>query len=120
MSTYQAVARAFADYPYPFNIGIAGLQLAAGIAQVKKIVSTKPKGNSASSGGGVSASASPTRTNSSPRPPSSNSSAMGKESSNMRQSVVIVNKLDDSGLNSYVEKGGIERRKRETQFVSDI
>lgn len=43
-STYAGAARALADYPYPLSVAIAASVVAAGIANVATIASTKPGG----------------------------------------------------------------------------
>jgi len=46
IDAYQAIARAFKDYPWPFNIAVAAIQGALAFAQVAKIsaVNFEPKG----------------------------------------------------------------------------
>jgi len=46
IDAYQAAARAFKDYPFPFNVGISAIQFALAYGQVKKIeaVNFKPSG----------------------------------------------------------------------------
>lgn len=53
ISTYESFTRTLAAYPYPFNIVLAGLSLAAGLAQVSAIESTSFQGG----GGGTTPSA---------------------------------------------------------------
>jgi hypothetical protein len=53
VSTYQGVARALAEYPWPYSVGIAALVAAQGLAQVRKIQGT----NVGSGGGGGGGSA---------------------------------------------------------------
>ena len=48
VDTFRGVTRTMAEYPYPLNIGMAGLSFAAGLAQVNAIRST-----SFGSGGGA-------------------------------------------------------------------
>jgi hypothetical protein len=48
INTYQSFTRTLAEYPYPLNIALAGLSLAAGLAQVQAI-----KSQSFSGGGGA-------------------------------------------------------------------
>jgi hypothetical protein len=63
INTYQGATLALATYPPPFGAIAAGVTIAAGFANVKKILSTKvpkpPGGGGGSSGGGSSASAPP-------------------------------------------------------------
>ena len=59
ISTYQGATKALAAYPPPFGAIAAGTVIAAGLLNVKKIISTKlpsipkPGGGSSSSGGGA-------------------------------------------------------------------
>jgi hypothetical protein len=53
VSTYQGVARALAEYPWPYSVGIAALVAAQGLATVRKIQGT----NVGSGGGGGGGSA---------------------------------------------------------------
>jgi len=46
LNAYGAASRAYKDYPWPFNLGVAALQMALGMAQVANISKVKynPKG----------------------------------------------------------------------------
>ena len=55
ISTYEAVTRAYKDYPFPFNIGVAAIQGALGFAQVAKIRSTNFQPAGKATGGRVNA-----------------------------------------------------------------
>lgn len=57
ISTYTGIARALADYPWPYNIAVGALVGAAGLAQIQRIRSTNINGGgggAASVGGGAS------------------------------------------------------------------
>jgi hypothetical protein len=56
INTYEAVTKALASYPPPFNYVAAGAALAAGLAQVQKIRSTNKGGGGGGGGGSVSSS----------------------------------------------------------------
>ena len=56
MNTWAGASKTMAEYPYPYNIGLAALSLASGFAQVQSIQSTSFGGGSAGGsigGGGV-------------------------------------------------------------------
>lgn len=50
---YQAITRAYKDYPYPFNLVVSGIQGALAFAQVAKIASTKFKPAGKALGGNI-------------------------------------------------------------------
>lgn len=52
INAVEAVSRAYKDYPWPFNLAVAGIQAALGYAQVKKIeqVQFKPPAGKATGG----------------------------------------------------------------------
>ncbi len=54
INTSQGVSRTLAAYPYPWNIPMAGLHLAAGIAQVNSIRSSSFSGGGGGASAGVS------------------------------------------------------------------
>jgi len=55
MNTWAGASKTMAEYPYPYNIGLAALSLASGFAQVQSIQSTSfgGGGGGSISGGGV-------------------------------------------------------------------
>lgn len=64
INTYKAAARAIAEFTYPYNLVVAGLNIAAGFVQVRNIIKEAqkvgagvPAGFEGASGGGVSVSA---------------------------------------------------------------
>lgn len=52
VNAWQGAARTMGEYPYPFNIALAGLSLASGLAQVQSIKGTSFGGGGG--GGGIS------------------------------------------------------------------
>jgi hypothetical protein len=56
INTYQGVTKALASYPPPIAQAMAGLQLAAGLAQVANIRKTSKSSGGAASGGGAASS----------------------------------------------------------------
>ncbi len=58
LSAGEGIARTMGAYPFPYNIGMAGLHAAAAVAQIAKISSTSKSSTSLSGGAAVSGGAS--------------------------------------------------------------
>jgi len=121
INTYKSVTAALAQpLPPPFPQIDAGLRLAAGVAQIAKIASTKfngGKGSGSLSGGGSSGSqgfSSSTRDSRLSNTVNSSISQTGQGSV-----FVVRNTFDERGISTVVDRGAIARRQVETSMTSD-
>ena len=113
INTYEGVTKTMAAYPYPLNIGLAGLSLAAGLAQVSAI-----KSQSFGGGGGAPSLAASGGTPSNPVIQSDDTGPIGAPVEDIRRLQVDIT-VDGTGqldraqaeeiarsLRDYIDDGG--------------
>ena len=119
-NTFQAVTATYAAYPFPFNIGLAGLVGAAGLAQVAKIKSTKKGSSSGSTSSSTTASGGNVARGSFELPTVTGQSASNPIISTSQNSINlnVENKIDREGLAIAVRQGNDEINARTVNVVS--
>ena len=128
INSYAGFTKALAAYPPPFNFIAAGAVLAAGLAKVAAIASTKfnPKGGGSSGGGArgsiggggegfTVARAQPTQTNA-----GTNAALTPRPSSSNQPTIIVQNTIDERGLVTLTRRGDQQLNNDATTLTNDV